>query len=116
MSKANEREVESAIDWRGHEYAVGDTVIYPRMSGRSCEIQEGVVEKIVEYDSPRSRAVQDATGTVIRDENDRVTYERVIEVGRKVRIRPTRNSRRFYRWDEKAVWIQIASNVTAANA
>lgn len=30
-------------DWRGHDYTVGDTILYARMSGRSCEMAEGVV-------------------------------------------------------------------------
>lgn len=33
-------------DWRGNEYGVGDTILYPRQSGHSVEIAEGVVEMI----------------------------------------------------------------------
>lgn len=33
-------------DWRGNEYGVGDTILYPRQSGHSTEIVEGVVEMI----------------------------------------------------------------------
>ena len=35
-------------DWRGNEYGVGDRVVYGRMSGRSVEMQEGVVLDIWE--------------------------------------------------------------------
>jgi hypothetical protein len=33
-------------DWRGAEYGAGDTILYPRMSGRSCEIAEATVVDI----------------------------------------------------------------------
>lgn len=36
-------------DWRGHDYTVGDTILYARMSGRSCEMAEGVVEDLAVY-------------------------------------------------------------------
>jgi len=35
-------------DWRGHEYTIGDTVLYARLSGRSCEMAEGVVTDLFE--------------------------------------------------------------------
>lgn len=35
-------------DWRGNEYTVGDTVLYARMHGRSCEMAEGVVTDLFE--------------------------------------------------------------------
>lgn len=34
-------------DWRGNDYTIGDTVLYPRTSGRSVEMSEGVVLEIV---------------------------------------------------------------------
>lgn len=34
------------IDWRGNAYEVGSTVLYPRMSGRSCEMTEATVSDI----------------------------------------------------------------------
>ncbi len=30
-------------DWRGNDYTVGDTILFARMSGRSCEMAEGVI-------------------------------------------------------------------------
>lgn len=36
-------------DWRGTEYGVGDTVIYPRQSGRSVEVKEAVVLDISKF-------------------------------------------------------------------
>ena len=36
-------------DWRGHDYTVGDTILYARMSGQSCEMAEGIVEDLGTY-------------------------------------------------------------------
>jgi hypothetical protein len=36
-------------DWRGHDYTVGDTILYARMSGQSCEMAEGVIEDLAYY-------------------------------------------------------------------
>lgn len=33
-------------DWRGNEYGIGDTVLYPRTSGRSVEMSEATVADI----------------------------------------------------------------------
>lgn len=42
-------------DWRGHDYTVGDTILYARMSGRSCEMAEGViVDLMVMVRSPKT--------------------------------------------------------------
>ncbi|GAA4946259.1 hypothetical protein HD597_006786 [Nonomuraea thailandensis] len=40
---SEQAEARTLTDWRGNPYTVGTTVFYPRMSDRSCEIQEGVV-------------------------------------------------------------------------
>lgn len=45
-------------DWRGNEYGVGTRVIYARSSGRSVEMQEGTVTKIVEVDGKPHVSVQ----------------------------------------------------------
>jgi hypothetical protein len=37
---------DTLTDWRGNTYTIGDRVLYPRTSGRSCEIQEGRITKI----------------------------------------------------------------------
>lgn len=34
------------IDWRGNNYDIGSTVVFPSQSGRSVTMVEGVVEKI----------------------------------------------------------------------
>jgi len=40
-------------DWRGNDFTVGDTILYARMSGRSCEMAEGVVvDLFVVYRDP----------------------------------------------------------------
>lgn len=36
-------------DWRGNDYTEGDTILYARMSGRSCEMAEGVVVELREF-------------------------------------------------------------------
>jgi hypothetical protein len=42
-------------DWRGNAYTIGDTVLYPRMSGRSCEMAEATVADIwLTYTSPET--------------------------------------------------------------
>jgi len=35
-------------DWRGNDYAKGTLILYARMSGRSCEMAEGVVKDLYE--------------------------------------------------------------------
>lgn len=96
--------VESVVDWRGNEIRVGSTVVYPRMSGRSCEIQEGTVEAIFRHAQDRTiYAGRDAEGSWIREKVPAYRF----------RIMPTRSTR-FGRWGaKKAVTIQIGENVTA---
>lgn len=43
---SGDRAMTTLKDWRGNEWGVGSVILYPRMSGRSCEIQEGTVERI----------------------------------------------------------------------
>lgn len=42
-----------AVDFRGNEIRVGDTVLYPRMSGRSCEMTEAEVVDIIAHEKGR---------------------------------------------------------------
>lgn len=35
-------------DWRGNDYTEGTLILYARMSGRSCEMAEGVVVELYE--------------------------------------------------------------------
>ena len=109
-----------ATDFRGNTFTIGDTVVYPRMSGRSCELQEGIVlamkpyteEKFIGFKYPDSRKYEDRI------------YETVTKY--KVKIKPTRNSRGFYRTGGSSVygyadaaetipvWVQIGDNVMKA--
>lgn len=91
-------EVEYVTDWRGNEIRVGTLVLYPRTSGRSCEIQEGYVEQITPVERRKYNY-------------DTREYEQVVEY--KYKILPTRNSRNFYRGEPKPVTIHIGDNVTS---
>ena len=102
------KEVDEFIDWRGVAVGVGDTVLYPRVSGRSCEMQEGTVLSIRE----------DGTRTVIErapTADDPWHYNRISVPQYRVTIKPSRSSRGFYRdADLKAVGIRLGENVTKA--
>lgn len=104
----------TVTDFRGNTFTVGDTVLYPRMSGRSCELQEGVVvelkpfEDFRYFDNPKW------------GEEGEPRWVREDFTNHKVRIQPTRSSR-FHRtgtdWRGEAVkpvWIQLGENVVRA--
>lgn len=98
--------VEAVVDWRGNEIRVGSTVLYPRMSGRSCEIQEGTVEAIFRHEQDRLvwAGTDPETGRGVWDKFPAYKF----------RITPTRSTR-FRRWgDAKPVTIHLGENVTAA--
>jgi len=98
MSKVPTRDLDYLTDWRGNECRVGDLIVYPSMSGRSCEIVEGVVTRIYEA----QREWYGFQG--IRPEND-PWYPRV-------RVQPTgRGSRSFYRTDHVLEWLDAEGNV-----
>lgn len=87
-------------DWRGNEYTVGDTILYPRQSGRSVEMCEAVVDDIrrVWYDghSYRWRKVDDTTPP----------HEDPEKFATRVTVIPTgRGARQFHRMDGKIVWL-----------
>lgn len=42
-------------DWRGRSYQTGDGIVYPRMSGRSCEMSDGMVTDIWETRRDREK-------------------------------------------------------------
>lgn len=93
-------------DWRGNEYGIGDLVLYPRMSGRSCEMQEGTVTSVhlVYRDPERWEWKRVADGVEPPEGSD--TEERV-------QILPSRSSRDFSRWGKpKPVTLTIVGNVT----
>lgn len=78
-------------DWRGNEYGVGDTILYPRQSGHSTEIVEGVVEMIFQS-TP--------------------TYYSRLGRGVTVRVNPTKSSRFKMYGARKYSDITIIENIT----
>lgn len=88
----------TVIDWRGNPVKVGSRVLYPRMSGRSCEMQEGIIEEVKPFADTRWNPD---------------TREREEFTNHKFKIIPTASSRGFSRWSGQSVWIQIGENVTA---
>lgn len=98
-------------DWRGNEYGAGDTIFYPRMSGRSCEIVEATVVDI--WETYRA----DGSWKWLRLEEGQEPPERVYwnyktlenemrpaETETRVKVQPNgRGSRSFYRTDYKMV-------------
>ena len=96
-----EQQPMTRTDWRGNLYTIGTTIFYPRMSGRSCEIQGGVVLDIWEavYD------IVNFNGWV-RLNPDNPAHQAAKEQNRatRVKVQPTgRGSRNFYRTDERTV-------------
>lgn len=115
-------------DWRGNDFTVGDTILYARMSGRSCEMAEGIVEDLfVVYNDPDKykwvRLPENGpvpTHEVWRWRNpetgelkwgyggwgDREGYERVqvtepVETERRAKIMPTCRTSRFNSYEER---------------
>ena len=48
MTKTDEIDHESFKDWYGNVIKIGDTIVYPRMSGRSAILAIGIVRRIYE--------------------------------------------------------------------
>ena len=97
----------NVTDWRGNTYTLGDTILYPRMSGRSVEMQEAVVVDL--YHVHYSRETWDWARL---PEGEAVTAETPL----RVRVRPTgRGSRKFYAVG-KDVTILITDNITKVEA
>ncbi|MGI5281692.1 hypothetical protein ACQEVF_59125 [Nonomuraea polychroma] len=95
-----EQQPMTLTDWRGNPYTVGTTIYYPRMSGRSCEIQEGVVIDI--WDAVWDRDVF----KWVRFNPDKPSHQDVTGRDRqtRVKVQPTgRGSRNFYRSDSRLV-------------
>lgn len=91
-------------DWRGNSITVGDTVLYPRASGRSVEMREAVVLAIYRKDEDRYDWSRDADGA----------YVRTAVPDFKFHLQPTGpGSRGFYAGDQP-VWVQNGENVTRA--
>lgn len=92
-------------DWRGNEYGVGDTILYARMSGRSCEISEATVVDIWQAYSDGGRynrlAEGDEVPTVqVFNYGTREYETRPARIEVRVKVQPNgRGSRNFYRTD-----------------
>lgn len=110
------------VDFRGNIYRVGDTVVYPRMSGRSCELQEAIVVEIKPFNDTRYVENPAFDPNAPSDNYRKVNQRHIPEtfINYKVKVLPTRNSRGFYRtgtnsYDQdkevSPVWIQIKENV-----
>lgn len=126
-------------DWRGNEYGIGDTIFYPRMSGRSCEICEATVMDIWETYNDGRRWKRLAEGETPPDKEcwniaERAYESRPAKTEVRVKVQPNgRGSREFYRNDFdyrktaegtyervetgiKPVTLNIIENVTAVIA
>lgn len=106
-----------AVDFRGAEIRVGDIVLYPRMSSRSCEMTEARVERIDVVEGGR-RAVTQAWEDWAATWPDRdpdakpEMYENV--PAWRFSLMPLRSTR-FRRYTTgKAVFIRIGENVVKA--
>lgn len=87
-------------DWRGNEYYIGSTVIYPRASGRSVEITEAVVEDIymVYYHKDKCKWVRVPEGEAPPEALVGTNYSGLPEIKTRVKLKPTGpGSRAFYR-------------------
>ncbi|MEU7096037.1 hypothetical protein [Kitasatospora aureofaciens] len=126
-------------DWRGNEYGVGDIILYPRISGRSCEISEATVVDIWETYRGDRGWKRLAEGEPVPEKEywnyAEGAYERrpaATEI--RVKVQPNgRGSRQFYRTDYdykrtpegsyervetgiKPVTLNIIENITAVTA
>ncbi|WP_157536531.1 hypothetical protein [Kitasatospora mediocidica] len=123
-------------DWRGNEYGVGDTILYARMSGRSCEISEATVVDIWRTYSDKGRynrlaEGEEAPSVQIFNFATREHETRPARTETRVKVQPNgRGSRDFYRTDYayvknaegdyervetsiKPVTLNIIANITA---
>lgn len=95
-------------DWRGNDYGVGATVIYPRQSGRSVEVKEAVVLDIYEvYRDPEDWSWKRLP------EGELMPDDRPVEL--RVRVQPFKASR-FTPWagdeDFKPATLINVENIT----
>lgn len=123
-----------AVDFRGNEIRVGDTVLYPRMSGRSCEMTEAqVVDIIINEDGRRVDNPEHDEWVQRRKEQAKQAGQRywfeveapasdprpegmITVPAWKFRLLPLRSTR-FRRWsgsEGKTVYIQLGENVVRA--
>jgi hypothetical protein len=87
-------------DWRGNEYDTGSLIVYPAMSGRSCEIVEAVVVEV--YGVVRNEKTYGQRRAADGEQPKSI----------RARVQPTgRGSRRFYRSTERTDWIDDEGNV-----
>ena len=90
----------SFTNWLGQNIAVGDTVVYPRLSGRSCHLQEGVLVELslmTEEEARRqygSRRVR-RDGRTFQEELPREKWEHHIGRPTRAKVQPTERSSRW---------------------
>jgi hypothetical protein len=95
-------------DWRGNEYGVGDTVIYPRQSGRSVEVKEAVVLDI-------SKFYRDSDWNWQRMPEEGLTVGNP-ETEIRVKVQPFRSSRFNYSDEYRPATITNWQNITYLEA
>lgn len=93
-------------DWLGNHVGIGDTVVYPRTSGRSVEMREAVVLEIIRHEE--DRIVEAYYDKELKQ------YVRTYGPAYKFKLRPTGRSTRGFYAGEKDVWVQYGENVTLA--
>lgn len=97
-------QIPEARDWRGNLMSVGDTVLYPRQSGRSVELREAVVLEVWRMDEDRNvYSYGPGRGMTVTKAAD---Y--------RFKLQPTGRSSRGFADGQKAVWLNVGENVTAA--
>lgn len=113
--------VDSGLDFRGNYIHKGDTILYPRMSGRSVEMTEATVLEVKAYlDNKNVQNENFDSDRPTGPDNPRWVWKEVTRY--KYQVQPTRSTRNFYRsgiysFDEEGirpVWIQIGENVVKA--
>lgn len=107
-------------DWRGNEYGVGDTVLYPRVDGRSAEMAEGVVKEIYvafyDHDDYKWKRLGEGGVPPMRERwnHGSLCYEEVpAESETRVVIEQTRSARSFSGGKKRPARVTIVENITA---
>lgn len=120
------------IDWQGNEYGVGDTIVYPVMSGRSVSMQEATVLDIwAVYRCPEDykwKRLKEGEPVPTKEEWEwdrsgeqpvRVSKgHRTVEIELRVKLQPEGKSSRGYstRTDEITHWVDPEGNDIAWDA
>jgi hypothetical protein len=127
-------------DWRGHDYTVGDTILYARLAGRSCEMAEGVIEDLAYYyKDERYRWTRLKDGDKLPEKQawryrnletgelsecgyggwrDREGFDKVqvmvpVENEKRAKVMPTMRTSRFHSYEARRTrWVYDAENRT----